>query len=153
MKAKFINEFERGQTSKGAMTVGKEKISGDFDQHLKDVRSSQEQRSEEQKFLDEASNLYAFIWRPSYEAVEIDGEEFHKKTIEIENLYQIDRYDKGDLMAIRMMKIRATAQDDKSKVALVDIPTFMHNQKTAYNDDISPELRKYIIENKRKVTG
>ena len=153
MKAKFINEFERGQTSKGAMSMGKEKILGNFDQHLKDIKDSREQRSEEQKFLDEASNLYAFIYRPAYEPVEIDGEELHKKTIEIENLYQIDRYDKGDLMAISMMQMRATAQGDGSKVALVDIPTFMHNQKTAYNDDISPELRKYIIKNQRKVTG
>jgi len=150
MRAKLINEFERGNSSKGAMDLGKEKIRGNFDQYLDDVKRSSEQRSDDQKAEDEMQHLYAFIYKPSFEPVIVDGEEYHKKTIDIENLYQIDRYDKGDLMAIKMMEIRATSQGDGSKLALVDIPSFMHNQKTAYNSEISPRLKKYIIENKRK---
>lgn len=149
MKAKFINEFERGKTSKGALDMGGEKIRGNFDQYLEDVKAN---KTEEQKEMDEASHLYAFLYSPKYTEVDIDGEIYHKKEIEIENLYQIDRHDKGDLNAISMMKMRAMHQEG-AKLALVDIPSWMHNQKTAHDSEISPELRKYIVENKRKAFG
>lgn len=150
MRAKQINEFERGRSPKKNLDLGKEKISKDFDQHLEDLKTH---KSREQKEREEEYPMYAFLYRPKFEPVIIDGEELHKKTIEIENLYQIDPLEKGDLMAIKMMEIRATAQGGDTKLALVNIPSWMHKGKTAYDEEISPELRKYIIENKRKAFG
>ena len=81
----------------------------------------------------------------------INGKKYYEDSIEIENLYQVDIFDKGDLMAVSMMKIRAVSQCDGSKVAKVTIPKYMHDEKTTYDSEISDELRNYIEKNKEKI--
>ena len=149
MKARCVNEFERARDSKRSMTVGSKLIHQDFDDHLQDLKDN---KKPEQIEREKEMQTYAFLYSYQYVPVMVDGEEFHKKQIEIENLYQIDRLEKSDLMALSMMKIRAQHQEG-AKLALVDIPTWMHNQKTASDGEISPELRKWIEKYKRKAFG
>jgi hypothetical protein len=106
-------------------------------------------REEDKIEEEEMMKPYIFIGSPGYKEVEIEGETYHKKYTEIENLYQVDPYDKEDNMAMSMMKIRSATSPEAS-VYMVKIPIFLHNKKTAYDREISDKLRKYIDKNKFK---
>lgn len=109
-----------------------------------------EYRSEEKELEEELFKPYFFIGKPNYKEVEIDGEILNKKYLEIENLYQVDPYDPSDSMAVNMMKIRAVSSGDGSQVYWVKIPVNLHYSKVTYDDQIKPDLRKYIDQNKNK---
>lgn len=107
-----------------------------------------ETRSEEEILKDEYYNIYAFIGYPDF--IELD-DGMHKKTLGIENLVKIDKYDSSSLSQVPMMKIRAQAQGDQTKVWAVYIPKHMWDEDYAYNKDIPDDLREFIDENKFKI--
>lgn len=108
-------------------------------------------RTPEEKERQEFYNFYLFVGRPAYREIRRGKKIYHEKYLEIENLVQTDIYDESDLNNLPGMKMRATSQGEGSRVYGVYVPVFMHNEKYAYDKNISDELREYIEENKFSV--
>jgi len=107
-------------------------------------------RTELETETDEWFNTYIFIGYTDFKEVTIDGEDFHKKILGIENLLKMDMYNSGDLMNISGMKMRAVTVDT-GKVYAVKIPKYLADNDNYYNDGISDKLRKFVDENKYKI--
>jgi hypothetical protein len=114
------------------------------------IRLSKINRTQEEIDEDDFINNYFFIGFEAYKKVEIDGEEFHKKYMGIENLVKVDQYDAGQLQSVSMMKVRATTVPGGSMYA-VKIPNFLADKDNYYDQDINDQLRKWIEEHKYKV--
>lgn len=76
-------------------------------------------RTPEEEQYDEEQQLYVFIGRPTFKEDE-DGR--YTKTLEIERLVPVDRFDAAAHQMVQMMKIRARHQGENSEVYLVHLP-------------------------------
>jgi len=111
-----------------------------------------ETRTEEELTRDELFDIYVFIAYNDFIKKEIYGEILHKKTLGIENLVKVNKYDASSLAQVGPMKIRARVQYPKGgEVFAVYIPKYTWNKDYTYNDDIPDDLRKFIDENKFKI--
>lgn len=104
-------------------------------------------RTEDELNRDEFYDVYAFLAYDKYTDVVINGETYSKKEMGIENLVKIDKYNRGSLSQVSMMKMRAVAQGDR-KVYGVYIPKYMWSKDHAPDTEIPDNLRKFIEENK-----
>ncbi len=145
MRAIFVNEFERGLKPDQSLDVGKKRFERDPKAHIKNLETH---KTEDQQMQEDLMKRYVFIGRPAYKAVTVNGKKYHEEILHIENLYQIDPYENSDLTAALMLKIRATQQGEGSRAWKVLIDSWMHDEKTTMDDDISDDLRQYIDENK-----
>lgn len=110
-----------------------------------------ETRSQDETDRDEYYDVYAFIGYTDSVKKIIDGEEYFKKQLGIENLVKLDKYDAKSLNQVPMMKVRAQMQyqnDDNGRVWGVYIPKADWNKNYAHNDEIPIELKTYIDKNK-----
>jgi len=98
-------------------------------------------------------NRYVFIGYTDKVPVVVNGKKYFEDKFKCEKMMKIDRYNKGDMSNIFMMKIRADAQykhsghQGESGVYMVDIPKDMMDEK--YYNEI-PEEYRYIIEKYKK---
>jgi len=123
------------------------------DKELQQLQISlyKETRTEEEELRDELYNIYAFVGSYKYNDVEINGEKYHKKYLDIENLVKINKYDTSSLNNVNMMKIRARSQGALDYIVYgIYIPKYEWDKDYAYNDEIPNKLRKFIDENKFK---
>jgi len=103
-------------------------------------------RTPDQEKYDEEQQLYVFIGRPTF--VE-KGDGSYRKTLEIERLVPVDRFDKKAHHTISMMKLRAQYQGEKSDVFMVHLPKAL-NVDTDHPDEWLVDL---IDEHKQRVAG
>lgn len=104
-------------------------------------------RTKKQEKEDRDNQLYVFVGRPTFKE-EPKGSGNFKKTLEIEKLVPIDRFDQQAHQMVGMMKIRARFQGENSEVYMVTLPKMAHDPA----DDLPEWLIPLIDEHKKKVT-
>jgi hypothetical protein len=78
-------------------------------------------RTAKEKKFDKDNETFVFIGRPGFRE-DPPGSENYKKTLEIERLVPIDRFDIETHKMIGMMKLRAVYQGENSRVYSVSLP-------------------------------
>ena len=91
-------------------------------------------------------DLFAFVAKPKYTDVTISGKKYKEESLAIENMYRIDG-EKGDFMAISMMKMRARTND--SEAYMIWLPKGTFDDKA--NTNIPEWLIPLIDEHKKKI--
>lgn len=76
-------------------------------------------RTKAQEKFDKQNQQYVFIGRPAFKE-EPDGK--YRKTLEIEKLVPVDRFDIKTHQMVEMMKLRARYQGENSDVYMVTLP-------------------------------
>lgn len=101
-------------------------------------------RTKKQEREDKENQQYVFIGRPGFKEIS-DGN--FKKTLEIENLVPVDRFDISTHQMIVAMKMRARFQGENSEVYTVTLP------KGSFDGGKVPDwLADLIDEHKTRVT-
>jgi len=114
---------------------------------LKLLATKRERTPEEIKF-DDDNDVFIFIARDKF-LEEPKGSGKYRKTLDIENLYKIDRFDISDHQALKMMKMRASTQGDGSATYQVSLPKDTMPEKA--NTNLPDWLVSLIDEHKRRV--
>ena len=105
-------------------------------------------RTRAEKKFDKENDLYIFIGRPGFVETP-EGSGNYRKSLEIEKLVKIDRFDAEAHQMAQMMKLRATYQGENSDVYVVNLPK--GTVKDIY--DLDPWLVDLIDKHKRRVTN
>lgn len=78
-------------------------------------------RTQDEEDFDDTNDQFVFIARPSFKEVP-EGSGNFRKTLEIENMVKVDRFDVTAHQMVGMMKLRARVQGEGSEVYIVDLP-------------------------------
>lgn len=105
-------------------------------------------RTKVQKKFDNNNQAYVFIGRTAFKE-EPKGSNNFKKTLEIERLVPIDRFDEKAHRMIAIMKIRATYQGDGSDVYKVELP----KGTLDHPEHIPARLIPLIDTHKKRIVG
>jgi hypothetical protein len=105
-------------------------------------------RTKDEEQYDEDNQLYVFVGRPTFKE-EPKGSDNFKKTLEIERLVPIDRFDQKAHQMVAMMKLRARMQGENSEVYQVHLP------KDAFDpdEDVPDYLVDLINQHKKRIPG
>lgn len=112
------------------------------------LRTSQEKRTPAEKKFDDENDYFVFIGRPKF-VESPPGSGNHRKTLEIENLYKVDRFELADHAAVKMMSMRARFQGDGSELYAIELPKGTLKDKG--NTNLPDWLVELIDEHKRKL--
>lgn len=108
-------------------------------------------RSRAQRKMDEENELFVFIGRPAFKEVQ-EGSGNFKKTLEIEQMIKIDKFDLKHHGMVEMMKLRANFQGEKSEVYQITLPAGTLVADKTSSSDIPDWLLNLIDEHKVKVS-
>lgn len=111
------------------------------------LASDRSKRSKEEEQYDEENDLFVFIGRPAFVEVP-EGSGNFKKSLEIENLVKVDRFDAEAHSMVSMMKLRARFQGENSEVYMVRLPAGL-----AKNGQPEPWLLDIIDKHKQRITN
>ena len=103
-------------------------------------------RTKKQEKFDKDNQLYVFIGRPGFKE-EPGGK--YSKTLEIEKLVPVDRFDDKAHHMVAMMKMRASFQGEKSEAYMVTLPKMAFDP----HDELPDWLIALIDEHKKRITG
>jgi hypothetical protein len=109
---------------------------------------SKHTRSNADKKFDKENDRFIFIGRPAFRE-EPEGSGNFKKTLEIENLVKIDRFDPESHRAAEIMQLRAKQQGGDSSLYMVVLPAGVITTKTTTS--IDPWLVDLINQHKTRV--
>jgi len=112
------------------------------------LRASRKNRTPEEIKFDDDHDMFIFIARDKFIEHPKKSGNF-RKTLEIENLYKIDRFEAKDHAALNMMKIRAQHQGNGSTVYAVELPKDTMPEKA--NTKVPDWLVSLIDEHKRRI--
>lgn len=105
-------------------------------------------RTQDQEKFDDDNQLYVFVGRPTFKEVPPGSDNF-KKTLEIERLVPVDRFDQKAHQMVAMMKMRATYQGENSDVYMVTLPKMALDD----HDDVPEWLIPLIDQHKKRITN
>jgi hypothetical protein len=103
-------------------------------------------RTKEEEQFDEENDLFVFVARPAF-VERPEGSGNFKKTLDIENMVKVDRFDAKAHQLVGMLKFRANAQGEGSEVYMVHLPA-----GAMKGGRPEPWLVDLIDKHKRKVT-
>lgn len=103
-------------------------------------------RTPDEEDFDDTNDQFVFIARPSFKEVPKGSGNF-RKTLEIENMVKVDRFDVDAHQMVGMMKLRANVQGEGSEVYIVDLP-----KGTMKGGRPDAQLIDLINQHKRPVT-
>jgi len=112
------------------------------------LRTSYEKRTPAEKKFDDENDYFVFIGRPKF-VESPPGSGNHRKTLEIENLYKVDRFELADHAAVKMMSVRARFQGDGSELYAIELPKGTLKDKG--NTNLPDWLVSLIDEHKRRL--
>lgn len=96
------------------------------------IALNKKNRTKAERRHDADTDLFVFIARPAFKEVP-EGSGNFKKTLEIERLVKIDKYDISHLKAVSMMQLRARVQGEGSEVYRIDLPAGSIDQEEMDN--------------------
>lgn len=106
------------------------------------------ERTAAQKKFDDENDTFVFIGRPTF--VEVPpGSGNYRKTLEIENLIKIDKYNISDHKTLNALKLRARYQGENSEVYKITLPAGTVKEK--YTSNLEPWLVSLIDEHKARI--
>ena len=103
-------------------------------------------RTKEEEQFDAENDLFVFVARPAF-VERPEGSGNFKKTLDIENMVKVDRFDAQAHQLVQLLKLRANAQGEGSEVYMVHLPA-----GTVKGGTPEPWLVDLIDKHKRKVT-
>lgn len=112
------------------------------------LRVSKNDRTPQEIKFDEDHDMFIFIGREKF-IEHPKGSGNYRKTLEIENLYKVDRFEMQDHAALSMMKLRARHQGNGSETYAVELPKDTMPDKA--NTNIPDWLVTLIDEHKRRI--
>jgi len=114
------------------------------------LRISKNKRTPEEIKFDEDYDMFIFIAKDKF-VEHPAGSGNYRKTLDIENLYKVDRFEMADHSALKMMKIRVQHQGDGSQVYAVELPKDAMPGEQKANHNIPDWLVSLIDEHKRRI--
>jgi hypothetical protein len=102
-------------------------------------------RTKQDREFDDENDRFVFIGSEKF--VPVPGTKHHKKTLEIENLYKVDKFDLSDHGTLKMMHMRARVQN--ANVYMVHLPKGFITSKA--NTDLPEWLVDLIDKHKQKI--
>lgn len=103
-------------------------------------------RTKDEEQFDTENDLFVFVARPAF-VERPEGSGNFKKTLDIEKMVKVDRFDVKAHQMVQMLKFRANAQGEGSEVYMVHLPA-----GTLKGGTPEPWLVDLIDQHKRKVT-
>lgn len=103
-------------------------------------------RTKEEEQFDTENDLFVFVARPAF-VERPEGSGNFKKTLDIENMVKVDRFDAQAHQMVQMLKFRANVQGEGSEVYMVHLPA-----GTMKGGTPEPWMVDLIDKHKRKVT-
>ena len=137
-----IKELIKGCDMKELMAEMPQAVQADLKLQIEKANRSQDDRD-----FDDNNDRFIFVGYEKF--VPVPGTKHHKKTLEIENFYKVDRFDMSDHQAMGMMKMRARMHN--GDVYLVSLPKGAVEAKSTRHSDLPEWLIDLIDEHKQKI--